>query len=61
IKCHNTLLPFIYKTCPEGQNLCFKGTLKFPKKTTYNRGCAATCPKSSLLVKYVCCNTNKCN
>nr|P49122.1 RecName: Full=Cytotoxin 7; AltName: Full=Cardiotoxin-7; Short=CTX7; Short=Ctx-7; AltName: Full=Cardiotoxin-like basic protein 2; Short=CLBP2; Flags: Precursor [Naja atra]CAA77017.1 cardiotoxin 7 precursor [Naja atra]CAA90967.1 cardiotoxin 7 [Naja naja] len=61
LKCHNTQLPFIYNTCPEGKNLCFKATLKFPLKFPVKRGCAATCPRSSSLVKVVCCKTDKCN
>nr|Q9W716.1 RecName: Full=Cytotoxin homolog 5V; AltName: Full=Cardiotoxin-5V; Short=CTX5V; Flags: Precursor [Naja atra]CAB50697.1 snake venom [Naja atra] len=62
LKCHNTQLPFIYKTCPEGKNLCFKATLrKFPLKFPVKRGCADNCPKNSALLKYVCCSTDKCN
>nr|P19003.1 RecName: Full=Cytotoxin homolog S3C2 [Aspidelaps scutatus] len=61
-KCLNTPLPLFYKTCPEGKDLCYKMNFKLlPKKLSIKRGCTDTCPKSSLLVKVVCCDTDKCN
>nr|P24778.1 RecName: Full=Cytotoxin homolog; AltName: Full=Toxin 9B/9BB [Hemachatus haemachatus] len=60
--CHNRPLPFLHKTCPEGQNICYKMTLKkTPMKLSVKRGCAATCPSERPLVQVECCKTDKCN
>nr|P24776.1 RecName: Full=Cytotoxin 2; AltName: Full=Toxin 12A [Hemachatus haemachatus] len=61
LKCHNKVVPFLSKTCPEGKNLCYKMTLKKVPKIPIKRGCTDACPKSSLLVNVMCCKTDKCN
>nr|Q8UUK0.1 RecName: Full=Cytotoxin homolog Clbp-3; AltName: Full=Cardiotoxin-like basic protein 3; Short=CLBP3; Flags: Precursor [Naja atra]CAC85538.1 cardiotoxin-like basic protein 3 [Naja atra] len=60
-KCHNSPLSLVYQTCPIGQNICFKINVKEAPSIPVKRACAATCPKSSALVKVVCCKTDKCN
>nr|QSI83963.1 three-finger toxin [Calliophis bivirgatus] len=59
IKCYNTPLPFIYKTCPEGEKMCFEKSFKIGKFKLYvSRGCTDKCPKGKAVK---CCETNKCN
>nr|P01446.1 RecName: Full=Cytotoxin 3; Short=CX3; AltName: Full=Toxin CM-7 [Naja kaouthia]6RC7_A Chain A, Cytotoxin 3 [Naja kaouthia] len=60
LKC-NKLIPLAYKTCPAGKNLCYKMFMVSNKTVPVKRGCIDACPKNSLLVKYVCCNTDRCN
>nr|Q98959.1 RecName: Full=Cytotoxin 3a; AltName: Full=Cardiotoxin-31; Short=Ctx-31; AltName: Full=Cardiotoxin-3a; Flags: Precursor [Naja atra]AAB18383.1 cardiotoxin 3a [Naja atra]CAB42053.1 cardiotoxin-31 [Naja atra] len=60
LKC-NKLVPLFYKTCPAGKNLCYKMFMVATPKVPVKRGCIDVCPKNSLLVKYVCCNTDRCN
>uniref|UniRef100_A0A8C6XG05 Uncharacterized protein n=2 Tax=Naja naja TaxID=35670 RepID=A0A8C6XG05_NAJNA len=60
LKC-NKLIPLAYKTCPAGKNLCYKMYMVSNKTVPVKRGCIDVCPKNSLLVKYECCNTDRCN
>nr|P0DSN1.1 RecName: Full=Naniproin [Naja nigricollis] len=60
LKC-NRLIPPFWKTCPEGKNLCYKMTMRLAPKVPVKRGCIDVCPKSSLLIKYMCCTNDKCN
>nr|Q98961.1 RecName: Full=Cytotoxin 5; AltName: Full=Cardiotoxin 5; Short=CTX5; Flags: Precursor [Naja atra]AAB18385.1 cardiotoxin 5 [Naja atra] len=60
LKC-NKLVPLFYKTCPAGKNLCYKMFMVSNKMVPVKRGCIDVCPKNSALVKYVCCNTDRCN
>nr|P01468.1 RecName: Full=Cytotoxin 1; Short=CTX-1; AltName: Full=Cardiotoxin gamma [Naja pallida]1CXN_A Chain A, CARDIOTOXIN GAMMA [Naja nigricollis]1CXO_A Chain A, CARDIOTOXIN GAMMA [Naja nigricollis]1TGX_A Chain A, GAMMA-CARDIOTOXIN [Naja nigricollis]1TGX_B Chain B, GAMMA-CARDIOTOXIN [Naja nigricollis]1TGX_C Chain C, GAMMA-CARDIOTOXIN [Naja nigricollis] len=60
LKC-NQLIPPFWKTCPKGKNLCYKMTMRAAPMVPVKRGCIDVCPKSSLLIKYMCCNTDKCN
>nr|Q98965.1 RecName: Full=Cytotoxin 6; AltName: Full=Cardiotoxin-6; Short=CTX6; Flags: Precursor [Naja atra]CAA69977.1 cardiotoxin 6 [Naja atra] len=60
LKC-NQLIPPFYKTCAAGKNLCYKMFMVAAQRFPVKRGCIDVCPKSSLLVKYVCCNTDRCN
>nr|P01462.1 RecName: Full=Cytotoxin 2; AltName: Full=Toxin V(II)2/V(II)2A [Naja annulifera]prf//754240A toxin VII2 [Naja annulifera] len=60
LKCHKLVPPF-WKTCPEGKNLCYKMYMVATPMLPVKRGCIDVCPKDSALVKYMCCNTDKCN
>nr|Q91135.1 RecName: Full=Cytotoxin I-like P-15; AltName: Full=Cardiotoxin I-like P-15; Flags: Precursor [Naja atra]CAA63978.1 cardiotoxin I-like protein [Naja atra] len=60
LKC-NKLIPIASKTCPAGMNLCYKMFMMSDLTIPVKRGCIDVCPKNSLLVKYVCCNTDRCN
>nr|Q2VBN0.1 RecName: Full=Muscarinic toxin 38; Short=MTX38; Flags: Precursor [Ophiophagus hannah]ABB83639.1 muscarinic toxin precursor [Ophiophagus hannah] len=57
-----SLSPPTTKTCPDGQNLCYKRWFAFiPHGNKFFRGCAAACPKAEHNEVVRCCARDKCN